>query len=74
MKQATDGPAEAKSIEDYRRILLIAASRLEGLARRMRRNQDFLSEWTVRSVAWDLTMYANSPGMFSKAKREGRPR
>ena len=70
MKQAKGTPAEAKTVEEYRRILLIAAARLEGLARRMRRNQDFLSEWTVRSVAWDLTMYANSPGLCGRAGRD----
>jgi len=45
--------------DDLRESLLEAAERLDGLARRLGRKQDFLSEWTVRSIAWELTMLAS---------------
>jgi len=52
-------PAGA-SLTEAQEVLLNAAHRLEGLAARLQRNRDFLSEWTVRSVAWDLIAFANS--------------
>ena len=45
--------------DDLRESLLEAAERLDGLAKRLTRKEDFLSEWTVRSIAWELTMLAS---------------
>lgn len=62
--------AEKSKDDDLRDTLLEAAERLEGLARRLARKQDFLSEWTVRSIAWELTMLVNRPVPLAAERRE----
>ena len=59
--------------DDLRDTLLEAAERLEGLARRLARKQDFLSEWTVRSIAWELAMLVNRPVMALVERPEPAP-
>jgi hypothetical protein len=73
MKQSTSksGRSEARAMRECLRVLHSAAKRLEGLARRLRKNQDFLSEWTARSVAWELTMCANSSALAEAAEADG---
>jgi len=71
MKRAAGSPPTAegaRTAKEVREALLVAAERLDGLARRLRRNQDFLGEWTVRSLAWELTMCANSKALSGGGK------
>ena len=42
--------------EDLRETILEAAERLYSLAKRLKKKRDTLSEWTVRSVVWELLM------------------
>ena len=61
MDRDTAAATQGQHYTDQQEILLDAAQRLEHLARRLGRKQDFLGEWTVRAVAWDLIMCANGP-------------
>ena len=74
MKSGERCPAPAGLEErcEHRALLLDAAARLEHLARRLRRDQDYLTEWTIRSVAWDLILQAHSPPTERGARERER--
>ena len=61
------------NLTEVQETLLNAAHRLEGLAGRLQRNRDFLSEWTVRSVAWELISFANSAAARKGGENEQPP-
>jgi hypothetical protein len=65
-------PAGSKEWFEHRALLLDAAARLEGLARRLRRDHDDLAEWTIRSVAWDLILQAHAPSNVRGARERER--
>jgi len=58
----SDKPEDVSAdvLQECREALEEAITRLEGLTRRLERNEDLLSAWTVRDVARSIALCAQS--------------